>query len=1034
MARSIVAGRPGLLMRAVAASVCLAAPVLAQDAALRTYYTANGLLNRGLFEEAAAEYQDFLATEPAGAEAAVARYGLAVSLAKLDRPEEALAHLDRLDAPRDFPFALDAAQLRGQLLYGLGRFADAAATLGALVRAVGDDPRAADAGGLWVECLHRQGEHREAVQRARALAETFAGEGRDLGRAELYGALSLSAIGRDEPAAEILHPLAERQDEIGRSALLSLAATLVRLGEIERAGLAYERLASADDPRWSVPAQLGLAQVRRAQGRSAAAIPLLEELLRLYPEAPSAVDARLELGINLIETGEHEQGRKVLAELSRGDDLGLADHARYWLARSSLQTGDASGAAAALAEALESMPDSTIRAEMLYDLGIARSEAGETEAAVDAFDRVVREHPGHRLAQTATLAAATTLLRAGRHGEAQARAERVDRDAPERAEAELVIAEAEAVLGRHDDTIERLREWLAAHHHHPASTRAHFRLAMSLAAEGDLGGAEEAGAAVFDADPVEPRFRTGLIAMGDAAFAQSAWPRAETWYRRAVEQGAEPRAAAHLKLGLALARQGRHDEAIEWFTRANAFPAEQDTSAQILFESAQAHLFRGDDRSAAETLARLLDQAADSRFAPHAMQHLGGVAERAGDPEAAARWYRRAAQSGDEPLRAAALRDLARASLAAGDLDAVQQLSVESRDPDLRAYAGIASARAGDTERAVEQIDAALRSDGLSREVRRAAQLERAWCVRRSGERAEALRTLEEIYAEDRTDRFAVFAALEAASLELEGDRAAEAREWIGRARDHMESDPALAGPAMRAQLDYTTARAAASRDDHQTVVDLLEHFRDSYPGSVLTPAADILLGDALIALDRPRLGAVAFERALEEPDPELRAAAMLRLGDALGLAGDWERSRQVFADYLASHGDAPHAYQARFGLGWALEQSGDLDAAVESYREVIAEHNGPTAARAQFQIGECLFAQERYDEAVRELLRVDILYDYPQWSAAALYEAGRAFEQLRKLGEARRQYRETLERFADSEWAALAQERLERLSEAGRE
>ena len=102
------------------------------------------------------------------------------------------------------------------------------------------------------------------------------------------------------------------------------------------------------------------------------------------------------------------------------------------------------------------------------------------------------------------------------------------------------------------------------------------------------------------------------------------------------------------------------------------------------------------------------------------------------------------------------------------------------------------------------------------------------------------------------------------------------------------------------------------------------------------------------------------------------------------------------------------------------------------SYRDVVERHKGPTAARAQFQIGECLFAKKQYEEAAGALLKVDILYAYPEWSAAALFEAGRCFEKLTKLVEARKQFQRVVELHGDSEWARMARSRLEETSVAG--
>jgi TolA-binding protein len=151
----------------------------------------------------------------------------------------------------------------------------------------------------------------------------------------------------------------------------------------------------------------------------------------------------------------------------------------------------------------------------------------------------------------------------------------------------------------------------------------------------------------------------------------------------------------------------------------------------------------------------------------------------------------------------------------------------------------------------------------------------------------------------------------------------------------------------------------------------------------------------------------------------------LLCLGEALGAAQQWDKSLTAFERYLKEFADSELWFQARFGAAWALENQGRQAEAIGAYREVVSRHKGPTAARAQFQIGECLFAQKRHDDAVRELLKVDILYDYPEWSAAALYEAGRCLTQLDKPDEARRQFQQVTERFKDTEWASLAARQL---------
>lgn len=67
-----------------------------RDPALQTYLSANGLLNRGLYELSAAEYRKFLEGSPVHEKAGVARYGLGVSLYRMERFDQVIEALTPL--------------------------------------------------------------------------------------------------------------------------------------------------------------------------------------------------------------------------------------------------------------------------------------------------------------------------------------------------------------------------------------------------------------------------------------------------------------------------------------------------------------------------------------------------------------------------------------------------------------------------------------------------------------------------------------------------------------------------------------------------------------------------------------------------------------------------------------------------------------------------------------------------------------------------------------------------------------------------
>jgi TolA-binding protein len=99
------------------------------------------------------------------------------------------------------------------------------------------------------------------------------------------------------------------------------------------------------------------------------------------------------------------------------------------------------------------------------------------------------------------------------------------------------------------------------------------------------------------------------------------------------------------------------------------------------------------------------------------------------------------------------------------------------------------------------------------------------------------------------------------------------------------------------------------------------------------------------------------------------------------------------------------------------------------SYFDVVIRNDAAkgteTAAQAQWRIGETLFLQEKWAEAIQAYYRVESQYNYPYWQAAALLQAGKCQEKLNNQHQAVILYGNLLKRFPDSEFAQTARERL---------
>ena len=116
------------------------------------------------------------------------------------------------------------------------------------------------------------------------------------------------------------------------------------------------------------------------------------------------------------------------------------------------------------------------------------------------------------------------------------------------------------------------------------------------------------------------------------------------------------------------------------------------------------------------------------------------------------------------------------------------------------------------------------------------------------------------------------------------------------------------------------------------------------------------------------------------------------------------------------------------------LEAEGLLDDARLEFEKVIASPTGgetETAAHSQWRIGETYFHQENFKSAIAEYYKVDSLYAYPKWRAAALIQAAKCQEHLSNPKNAMKLYRQLLVRYPDSEFAKEARGRMSKIDSA---
>ncbi|MHC4106512.1 MAG: tetratricopeptide repeat protein [Planctomycetota bacterium] len=1032
-----------------------------EAAILRAYYSGNGLLNRGMYDLAAAEYRQFLDEHPNHEKAPLAQYGLAVSLFRLNRYGDAVKELGPLRRRARFEYGAEVLMILGQCQLALENYDESAACFRDVLRDHDDHDLADDAAALAAEALYESG-HYEEVETPCALLVSRWPTSPLRERAELFWGLAAMAQGKYGAAVERFGGMIERypDGEYADQTTLLLGQCLHRTKALPLAAEAYRKVIDRAKDAYVPDAMYGLALLLHQQGAYENAGDLLDRMLDQYPTDEGVPNARLLRGRVWFDMRKYGRAFELFERLSTGPGE-LRDDAAYWMAKCELRQDDAAGAAKRLRRALSKYRTSELAPEMTYDYAVALLRAGDAEAALDTLEGFRGQFPDHPLAADALHLTASTLHQERRYqdslehcGQFQEKYGQHDL-APAVA---FLVAENQFLLGRYEPAADAYRRLLSRYPEHDQGRQAMFRLGMALYHQQAFDEAAELLTQVTDGRETAVEFRAGLLALGDGRFQQGEWRQAEQDLTDYLSFGlGQPSADdALLKLGLSRHRQDQVEAALEAYDQLIGQFPESPRRIHAVFERGQAlvELDRPDDAAAAfeEVLAR----APNSRFAPHALNHLGSIALERDEHTEAAVYFGRAAAAlrngpeGGADMVAEAMFQQGQALMSSQQfgqaVDVLSQLLEEFPSHErrgqalaLRAIGFGRRAGAGDHERAVAEIAQIEATDfaGLDASMRTALAYEKAWSLRELERPQEAALAYRAVLEQRGTSKLHHHASLELAELEIDAERYDVAADLLRELRQNL-TDPSEATRPLREQGTYNLGLCEFHLGRLEVAADLLEEFISGFPKSDLVLSASLLCGEALYKTGRHKRAVTHLQRLVDRVESgavpeaqaeELHAPGLLRLGECQAALQRWQRSEKVFDQYLKLFAESPLWYQAQFGIGWARENQGRHDDAIAAYRLVTDRHQGPTAARAQFQIGECLFAQRRLDEAARELLKVDILYAYPKWSAAALYEAGRCFEEMGDPVDARKQYEQVQQQYPQTRWAEMAADRLTALA-----
>jgi len=232
----------------------------------------------------------------------------------------------------------------------------------------------------------------------------------------------------------------------------------------------------------------------------------------------------------------------------------------------------------------------------------------------------------------------------------------------------------------------------------------------------------------------------------------------------------------------------------------------------------------------------------------------------------------------------------------------------------------------------------------------------------------------------------------------------------------------------------------AADREQWDTLLERATQFPQRFPESAQLAYAHYRAGEAALQTDKldraiQELTALAAESDESVTKAEWYSSVYVLLAEAQFRAKDYPQVEATVAAFRNRFPTSPLLYHADEVLGRSYIKQAKFPDARASLTKVINSENGrrtKTAAKAQFHIAESFLIEKDYASALTEYYKVYVNYQFPEWQAPALFQAGQCDETLENWREAVQTYETLIKEFPDSEYTARVQQRIQEIGAKG--
>jgi TolA-binding protein len=1010
---------------------------------------ASGLFNRGMFKPAAQDYETFLKQYPSHAAATSARYALALCHYRLNEYDKAVELIEQVLSDDKFKERDEALAVVGHAQLQSGNFDKSLAAFDELLAKYPSSKHAEVASLNRAQVLYLLKKYDLSVAASDAFLKAYP-QSAERSAAMYFQALSQKAQNQNEAAAGTLDGLL-KADPKGRYALdatLLLGQSLEAQGKLDEAADQYARMIAIAPAARAADGHYSLGVVLYKSAKYDDAARELSTVVDASPDSPYAKPARLQLGLVQLAGGKTAAARQTLSAVVSSDPA-EAPAAQYGLAGCDIADKKYDSAKTILDQLLKQDPPPANLSQIALDHAVCLMELKDYADARSEFAAFVEKDPGTPQAVEATYRQAFCLHKLEKYDESHLLCVQVAGAKSEFAgPATELDAEDLFLLGKYPEAGKLFDGLVDVTKDVDKKRTFTFRLGQCAYHGGDYARAVQVLGPLSE-DPAVAQSATlsrAIFLLGDALLQQDKNAEASAALARYVPIARSDKQEAQFKLGLAQLRTGdaaNASNARQNFAAAAAGPGDSPWTTRALFELGQFDYKQAPPKldPARDELSKVLAATppAPEELAAGATYLLGCIDfDSKKFSDAAAKWAAVQSQYPRNPLVADAQYQQGVALREAGQDE--QALAV------LKGYTG--AHPDGPHAAQAKQLQAACLSKlnrpdeakpillalAAGAEAPDSVLYDLAWSQRDTKDLGGAVDTYRRLLKEHPDSKLLPAARGELAELLYNDKKYTDAAELLEAVVTDKSAEARIVNPAAYRlgwcyeKLEKPDKAAAAFTSVAQAAAQAAQAGKSGESG-----LSDDQVASALLQAGIANASGSKFDEAQKSlsqmlaqfPNHAQAPIALLKLGEVQADAASFDAALQSNNQFLSKYPKDPYAYRAQFGVGWALENLKKYADARDAYAKVIAATNTETAARAQFQTGETFLEEGSFDQALPALLAVEDVYQYPKWSARALFEAGRAYEQLKQPDQARQQYMQVVTKYKDAPEAEMAGARL---------